>query len=211
MYVADLFVDTACFCAVGAAVDEPELDMARFAYVYNTDYDQVLYALNEDKILYPASTAKMMTAILALEYYEGKIDTRITITQEMLDLSGGTVVSYKLGEVLSVEQLLYGLVVANGNDAAYALALSIAGTVDGFVTLMNQKAAALGAKDTRYANPTGVDHNSAYTTAADVARIAGLRRPYGGFYYHQLLQEIYDGRDQYEQRAGHGQQKLCGL
>lgn len=160
------------FAPSAAAVDEPELDMARFAYVYNTDYDQVLYALNEDKILYPASTAKMMTAILALEYYEGKIDTRITITQEMLDLSGGTVVSYKLGEVLSVEQLLYGLVVANGNDAAYALALSIAGTVDGFVTLMNQKAAALGAKDTRYANPTGVDHNSAYTTAADVARIA---------------------------------------
>ena len=56
------------FAPPAAAVDEPELEMARFAYVYNTDYDQVLYALNEDKILYPASTAKIMTAILALEY-----------------------------------------------------------------------------------------------------------------------------------------------
>ncbi|MCI8332051.1 MAG: D-alanyl-D-alanine carboxypeptidase [Clostridiales bacterium] len=158
-------------CTVFAG-EEPDLKEARFFCAYNTDYDTMLYAQNEDKVLYPASTVKIMTAILALEYYQGKMDSRITISQEVLDLAGGTLIAYKLGEVVTAEELLYGLIVGNGNDAAYALALSIASSVDEFVSLMNQKAEALGAKNTHYTNPTGVDDNSAYTTVADVARIA---------------------------------------
>ena len=155
-----------------SAGEDPKLKEARFVCAYNTDYDTMLYAENEEKVLYPASTVKIMTAILALEYYQGRMDSNITISQEVLDLAGGTLIAYKLGEVICAEELLYGLIVGNGNDAAYALALSIAPNVDEFVSLMNQKAEALGAKNTHYTNPTGVDDNSAYTTVADVARIA---------------------------------------
>ncbi|MCI8589189.1 MAG: D-alanyl-D-alanine carboxypeptidase [Clostridiales bacterium] len=154
------------------AGEAPKLKEARFVCAYNTDYDTMLYAENEDKVVYPASTVKIMTAILSLEYYQGKMDSNITISQEVLDLAGGTLIGFKLDEVLTAEELLYGLIVGNGNDAAYALTLSIAPSVDEFVSLMNQKAEALGAKNTHYTNPTGVDDNGAYTTVADVARIA---------------------------------------
>ncbi len=154
------------------AEDGPELASTRYAYVYNPALDTVLYEKNADKVIYPASTVKIMTAILALEYYRGRTDTEITFTEEMLDLSGGTVISYKSGEVLTVDQLLYGLVVGGGNDAAYALALSVSDSVEDFVDLMNQKAAALGAVGTRFTNPTGVDDNRSYTTVRDLAAIA---------------------------------------
>lgn len=151
---------------------EPLIENTRYAYVYNPVFDTVMYEANADKIIYPASTVKMMTAIIAIEYYSGRTDTLITFTEEMLSYTGGTKISYKVGEELTVEQLLYGLVVGNGNDAAYALALSVSGTVEDFVALMNKKAAALGAENTHYTNPTGVDDNKAYTTVRDVAKIA---------------------------------------
>ena len=154
------------------AADPPELSATRYAYLYNPQFDTVLYEQNADKVIYPASTVKIMTAILAIEYYRDRTDAKITFTQDMLDLSGGTLISYKLGEVLTVDQLLYGLIVGGGNDAAYALALSISDSVEDFVALMNQKAAALGATNTRFTNPTGVDDNLAYTTVRDLAAIA---------------------------------------
>lgn len=164
----------ALFCAApGAlAVDSPALASARFVWCYSVENGKLLYAENEEKPLYPASTAKMMTAILAIEHYDGEYDTVITVTDEIISLSGGTKISYKDGEEVTVEQLLYGLIVGNGNDAAYALAISVSGSVDGFVKLMNDKAAAIGAKNTHYTNPTGTDDTKAYTTAADVGLIA---------------------------------------
>ena len=164
----------ALFCAAptAAAADSPALSSARFVWCYSLENDKLLYAENEEKPLYPASTAKIMTGILAIEHYDGAYDTVITITDEIISLSGGTKISYKEGEKVTAEQLLYGLIVGNGNDAAYALAISVGGSVDGFVRLMNEKAAAIGTKNTHYTNPTGTDDTRAYTTAADVGLIA---------------------------------------
>lgn len=151
---------------------ELQIENTEYAFIYNPVFDEVLYESKADKVIYPASTVKMMTGIVAIEYYSGRYDTEITFTEEMLSLTGGTKISYKVGEVLTVEQLLYGLLVGNGNDAAYALALSICPTVDEFVNLMNEKAKGLGADSTVYANPTGVDANKGQTTVRDVAKIA---------------------------------------
>lgn len=169
-----LFVIVTVFslCANVCAVDPPALTNARFVYCYCVEKDKMLYQNNEEKPLYPASTAKMMTAILALEYFDDAYDTVITVSEEVVSLSGGTRINYKAGERVTVEQLLYGLIVGNGNDAAYALALAVSGSVDGFVKLMNDKAAALGTENTHFMNPTGVDDSKAYTTAKDVGRIA---------------------------------------
>lgn len=152
--------------------NELKIENTEYAFIYNPVFDEVLYESKADKVIYPASTVKMMTGIVSIEYYTGRYDTQITVTREVLDLTGGTKISYKLGEVLTVEQLLYGLIVGNGNDAAYALALSVCPTVEEFVTLMNEKAKSLGASSTVYANPTGVDDTKAQTTVRDVAKIA---------------------------------------
>lgn len=159
-------------CTPCAAQDGPKIENTEYAFIYNPVFDEVLYESKADKVIYPASTVKMMTGIVAIEYYAGRYDTEITVTEEVLALTGGTKISYKLGEVLTVEQLLYGLIVGNGNDAAYALALSVCPTVEEFVALMNEKAKSLGAVDTVYVNPTGVDDTKAQTTVRDVAKIA---------------------------------------
>ena len=164
-----LFVLLICPVCRGA---ELKVENTEYAFIYNPVFDEVLYESKADKVIYPASTVKMMTGIIAIEYYAGRYDTEITFNAEMLSLTGGTKISYKEGEVLTVEELLYGLLVGNGNDAAYALALSVCPTVDEFVTLMNEKAKSLGAEHTVYANPTGVDDNKAQTTVRDVAKIA---------------------------------------
>ena len=159
--------------SVSAADEKPSLAMTRFAYVYNLDDGFVMYEENAEKVIYPASTAKMMTAILALEYYADNYGKVITITEEVVNAAaGGTIISYKTGEQVTVEQLLYGLIVANGNDAAYALAFSIAQTEEAFVALMNEKAKQLGAENTNFVNPTGVDNSLGYTTVRDIAAIA---------------------------------------
>lgn len=161
-----------CAFNISAADDHPTLSYARFVYCYCVEKDKVLYQNNEEKPLYPASTAKMMTAIIALEYFDDAYDTVITVSEEVVSLTGGTKINYKVGECVTAEQLLYGLIVGNGNDAAYALALSVSDSVDSFVKLMNDKAAALGAENTHFMNPTGVDDAKAYTTAKDVGVIA---------------------------------------
>ena len=102
----------ALFCAAptAAAADSPALSSARFVWCYSLENDKLLYAENEEKPLYPASTAKIMTGILAIEHYDGAYDTLITITDEIISLSGGTKISYKEGEKVTAEQLLYGLI-----------------------------------------------------------------------------------------------------
>ncbi len=170
------FVFSALFLCLSAlpvgAIEPVKVENTDYAFIYNPVFDEVLYESKADKVIYPASTVKIMTGIIAIEYYGERTDTVITITEEVLELTSGTKLSYKLGERLTVEQLLYGLIVGNANDAAYALALSICPTVEEFVDLMNKKAKSLGAEDTVYANPTGYDDNKAQTTVRDLSKIA---------------------------------------
>lgn len=150
----------------------PTVDHANAACVYNIENDRYIFDKNKDEQIYPASTVKLMTAILALEAFGEDLDHEITATSEALGATSGNNIAIKRDEVLTAEQLLYALICGCANDAANVLAVEIAGSIEGFVVMMNQKARELGATNTNYTNPTGMHHPAMVTTAADTALIA---------------------------------------
>ena len=120
-----------------------------------------------------ASTTKIMTALVICE--AGDLDRTVVIPPEAVGIEGSSMY-LKAGEVLSVheltvQELLYGLMLRSGNDAAVALALADSGSISAFAARMNEKAAVLGLKNTHYANPHGLDSEENYSTALDLARL----------------------------------------
>lgn len=160
------------------AADEDEMQIAAKAVVlYDADYDEVLYSQNAQERIYPASTTKIMTGILVVEAIELggiSLDSVITASEEAIAAIPITSShqSIKPGEQMTVEQLLYCLLVPSANDAAAVLAESIGGTIESFVNLMNVKAQALGLSGTHYVNPHGLHDDEHYTTALDLAVLA---------------------------------------
>lgn len=157
------------------AIDNPpEVEKCQSAYLYSFANNRVLYEYNPEKRVYPTSTVKIMTGLLALEHFAGALDTEVTVTKEMLSKVKGNKLSPSLtaGEVVTVEQMLYGCLVGGANDAAYVLAYATSGNVESFITDMNAKAALIGAYSTKYTNPTGMHDDAMYTTARDTAQIA---------------------------------------
>ncbi len=146
----------------------------------------VLYESDSQKRMYPASTTKVMTCLLAVEAIErGEValDEQITITAQMLeglDIDGSNM-ALKEDEVLAFEHLLWGLMVPSGNDAAMAIAFRLAGSQEAFAEKMNARAAELGLKDTHFVNPHGLHDDNHYTTAADMAEIARVGMSYDIF------------------------------
>lgn len=132
----------------------------------------ILYQKEAFTPMYPASTVKMMTAILAIE--KCNLDEPVTISQNAISSvpSGYTMSNIQIGEILSVRDLLYALLVPSGNDAANALAEHIAGNVPTFANMMNEKAIQLGCQNTHFTNPNGVHDANMHTTAYDLALIA---------------------------------------
>lgn len=126
---------------------------------------------NADKKVYPASTTKIMTCILALENL--KLDEPVTVTPEMINKvpTGSSTMKLVKNEVLTVEQLLYGLMLPSGNDAAIVLAYRISGSIDNFAKLMNEKAKELGCTSTNFTCPHGFHDDNHYTTARDMSKI----------------------------------------
>ena len=127
-----------------------------------------LYEKNADERRLIASTTKLMTALVAIELSEP--DEPIEITAESCGVEGSSMY-LKAGQILSADELLAGLLLCSGNDAAEALAIGLCGSEESFVTLMNEKAAALGLKDTAFANPHGLDAEGHFSTARDLARL----------------------------------------
>ena len=148
----------------------------RAAILMDGGSGRVLYEHNSRERLPMASTTKIMTAIVALEY--GKLEDKITIPQEASGVEGSSI-WLSPGEIHSLEDLLYGLMLRSGNDAATAIALHIGGSVEGFAAIMNSMAEKIGAYDTNFVNPHGLHHDEHYTTAYDLALITsyGLRNP----------------------------------
>ncbi len=158
---------------LAAPYEEEDALASPYIAVYNAETDIFVYTKGAEKKILPASTAKIMTGILALEHFEGRLDTKVTVTTPALrGLEGSAVLNLKAGEEIAVRDLLYAMLVAGMNDAANVLAIEVSGSILSFVSLMNEKAKELGAEQTLYLNPTGFDTASAYTTAADTARIA---------------------------------------
>ncbi|MDD3335289.1 MAG: peptidoglycan-binding protein [Eubacteriales bacterium] len=137
-----------------------------------------LFEVNSDEILYPASTTKIMTLLLALE--SGGLSNTVTIPDEAADVAkDSSLVPVVPGETMTKLDLLYGLMIRSGNDAAKAVAVLEAGSIDAFVERMNQKAAELQMSNTHFANPHGYHDPDHYSTARDLALAAraGLTDP----------------------------------
>lgn len=129
---------------------------------------RVLYAQNADEERLIASITKIMTAVVALE--NGSLQDTYTVTAE--DMAEGSSMYLRPGETLRLEELLYGLMLSSGNDAALAVAHCVSGSVEGFVDEMNATAARLGMSHSHFENPNGLDAEGHYASAADMAVLA---------------------------------------
>ncbi len=140
------------------------------AIVLDEASGRVLFEKNPDEKLYPASTTKVMTCLLALEY--GHLNDIVTIPKEASKVpKDSSLVPVTPGEKMPFIDLLYGLMMHSGNDAAVAVAVIVAGSMDNFVAMMNQRARDLGCENTHFANPHGYHDETHYTTARDLATI----------------------------------------
>ena len=135
----------------------------------DADSGRVLYERNADRKMLIASTTKILTALVAIE--EGDLHDSVKVSREAAYTEGSAMYLTE-GETLTLETLLYGVLLCSGNDAAVAVAQHVGGSVKGFVALMNEKARELGMEDTSFANPSGLDDDGHYSTARDMARLA---------------------------------------
>lgn len=149
------------------------------AILIDQDNGEVLYASNADEKAYPASTTKVMTALVVLEH--ANLDDVVTVQSSDLELLGeeSMMSGLLVDEQISVRNLLACMLIPSGNDAAYVLARYVGGTWQNFITMMNAKAAELGCTGTHFSTPCGLHEDDHYTTARDLARIfeAALQQP----------------------------------
>ncbi len=144
---------------------------AESAILLDAHSGKILYEKNPDKVLYPASMTKLMTLVLAMEALEAgrvKMEDVVTTSENAASYRGSRIF-LSAGEKLSFKELLLGVALASGNDAAVAVAEHVAGSHEAFVELMNKKAAEIGMKNTHFANCNGLHDPEHYTTAADYA------------------------------------------
>ena len=139
------------------------------AVLIDADTGTILTQKNADKKMYPASLTKIMTAILAIEM--GKLTDIITVDNETPHEIDGSHIALEAGEILTLKDLLYALMLPSANDAASVIAKHYGKSLDGFVKIMNEKAKELGAYNTNFENPHGLHNENHYTTAADLALI----------------------------------------
>ena len=152
----------------GAPLGEPGV-VARAAVLADARTGQVLWAKNPDSRLYPASTTKILTALVVV--MRADLTERVCVAPEDTT-AGGSAIWLQPGEVLSVEDLLYALLLNSANDAAAALARHVAGSTAAFARLLNDTALALGATNTHFINPSGLPDPNHYTTARDLVVMA---------------------------------------
>ncbi|VBB05324.1 peptidase s11 d-alanyl-d-alanine carboxypeptidase a [Lucifera butyrica] len=162
--------------ATAAANSGPPAIHAQAAILMDAKTGEVLYGKNIHTHCAPASTTKIMTAILAIE--SGHLDDTVKISARAASTAGSSMHLYP-GQEISLRELLTGLLLRSGNDAAVAIAEHLAGSVDAFIEIMNQKAQVLGAYNTHFVNPHGLSRAGHYSSAFDLAWIAryALRNP----------------------------------
>lgn len=152
--------------------DEKQIDSLDY-YLVNLNDQRVILDKNSDKKIYPASMTKIMTAIIVIENTTN-FDKNIFITEGDLELGydyEASVVGLQVDEMITVEDALYGMLMASGADAAHAAAVHMAGSEEEFVKIMNQKAQFLGLKNTHYVNCSGIHDENHYTTLKDLSTL----------------------------------------
>lgn len=165
------FVRTAAviLAAVSLYITPAEALSAQKAIMLDATTGRTLYEKRSDEKSLIASTTKIMTALVVCQ--QCNVLDRVKIPKDAVGIEGSSMYLTE-GEVLSVQELLYGLMLCSGNDAAVALAIYCGGTVEGFAQLMNDKARSLDLKNTHFVNPHGLDHPEHYSTARDLASLA---------------------------------------
>ncbi|MDH5159990.1 D-alanyl-D-alanine carboxypeptidase family protein [Heyndrickxia oleronia] len=175
---------------------------AASAILMDQDSGRILYEKNAKDVRKIASITKIMTAILAIESGKLKEDVKISDTAVRTE---GSSIYLKPGDIVNLEDLVYGLMLRSGNDAANAIAEHVGGSIDGFVFLMNQKAEEIGMQNTHFANPNGLDNkDNHFSTAYDMAlltkyamqnktykKISGTKSYKGWANKNRLLTEKY--------------------
>lgn len=153
-----------------ALTEQPEIS-ADAAILIDSSSEKVLYSKNENQKMYPASTTKILTAILTIE--NCNLNDVVTVPYEAISsiTSGYSVAALQTGEQLTVEQLLQVMLVHSANDAANVLAFHVSGSIENFANLMNNKVSELSLTNTHFTNPSGMHDENHYTTAHDLAII----------------------------------------
>jgi D-alanyl-D-alanine carboxypeptidase (penicillin-binding protein 5/6) len=144
----------------------PLAGSAQAAILMDRDSGRIIFSKNADQERKIASLTKIMTAIVAIE--QSKLDSIVTVGPQAVGVEGSSIY-LKRGEKIPLINLLYGLMLRSGNDAAVAISEHVGGSVDGFVYLMNQKANFLGLEHTHFMNPHGLDQSGHYSSAKDLA------------------------------------------
>ncbi|MCQ2418879.1 MAG: D-alanyl-D-alanine carboxypeptidase [Clostridia bacterium] len=157
----------AVLCLHASAVQAPSVS-ASSAILYDSTAGKVIWEHRSEESALIASTTKIMTAFLVVQLCP--METMVTVPREAVGTEGSSAY-LRAGERLSVRDLLLGLMLSSGNDAAIALAKYTCGSVEDFVRLMNWEAAKLGLENTRFANPNGLDDENNYSTALDLAKL----------------------------------------
>ncbi|HOB87194.1 MAG TPA: D-alanyl-D-alanine carboxypeptidase family protein [Bacillota bacterium] len=168
LVLALFFVILDLLAAAPAAGEELQVS-AKAAILMDRDSGRVLWRKNEHQRLPMASVTKIMTAIIALE--EGREEDLVTVSKEAAQ-TGGSSIWLEEGEKKTLEELVYGLMLRSGNDAAVAIAEHLAGSVKKFSFLMNRKAREIGAMNTNFINPHGLPDEEHYSTAYDLGLIS---------------------------------------
>lgn len=164
VFILSLFIFTINIYAINIDIDSSK------AIIYNLNDDKVLYEKASNEKTKIASLTKIMTCLVALDKITN-IDDEVTVEyQDLKNLKGYAVAGFRVGSKVTYKDLLYALMLPSAADAANILSRSIAGSVDEFVKLMNDKANSLGLKNTHFSNPIGMDEDN-YSTAADMAII----------------------------------------
>lgn len=163
--LAPLFAED--LCVVTDSQDGDTSMNAEAGALFNVTDRSVVYSKNAFERLYPASTTKVMTAIIALE--EGNLSDQVTVTEDaVITEAGASLCGIKPGDVITMQDLLYGLMMPSGNDAANAIAVHMYGSIDAFADRMNVRARELSATGTHFMNPSGLTDENHYTTAYDL-------------------------------------------
>ena len=160
-------------CALGLSVsateDIPNASGVRYAYLYNIEYDKVIFQKGAvtDKIS-PAATVKIMSGLVAIKHLGTRLDENVTITYNMLRDVEGYTVNFRIGDTVKIKDILYGLVCGGGNDAAFIAAYLCSGSLSAFVEEMNTESKAIGMESTVYKNVTGIDEYGMVSTVNDI-------------------------------------------
>lgn len=184
--VFTLMLSITSFFTIEAAALEDPLPEAKAVYIFEGTTDTELYALSADERVYPASTTKIMTALLTLDYIDSgsvALDDIVTADEGItVDLAAdGSTQNIKPGEEMSVVNLLRCTMIASANEACNALGIYLSGSLEAFVSEMNAKAKALGCTGTHFANTHGLPNENHYTTARDICKIYAAAYKYTTF------------------------------